>query len=176
MSGEEDQRIGHHRDAEDWLEAEAAGAADAEARFAAMVAVHLPRLGPAHGFADRVMSALPAPLSTGVRSMPRWERAAVFVLLSAGGLGAAAFWSTPVFDLITGAGLVVARGAGLLAVAATWLRTLAHGWAATVSIGRAMALVAGSGPASTIMAANLALALVASIALKHLLSPEERTS
>lgn len=166
-------------DVEGWLDAESAGRADeADVLFAAMFSRRVPRLSPAPGFAGGVLAALQRPLaaSRGL-AVPRWGRAAVFVLLTFGGLAAALLASTPVFELVAGAGIVLSRAVRLAsAVSGAWWGTASHGWSATLALGRAIALVGASGPAIAVVAANLTLALVASIGLKRLLSPEEESS
>jgi hypothetical protein len=161
-----------------WLEAEETGdAAAADAIFASVFAHYVPPLAPAEPIAARV-GALLRP--TRVLRLPQpalrllgsaWAAAVLIVL---GGMAAALFSSTWVFDLVrlvrTAGPRVLAAG---LAAAGLALEFLWNAWLAIDAIARALAVVASSGPATAIIAANLTIALVAALALARLLSPEE---
>jgi hypothetical protein len=175
------------RDLEDWLDAEAEGSAEeADRSFAAMFSRHVSRLQPAPGLADRVIAVcrtIPARARPdasqrpGAVLVPRWSRAAVFVALVLGGLAAALCSSASVFDLVRA---IWVGGPGafrtVAAVSSIGLGAWGHAWSVTISIGRALALVATSAPGTAVIVANLTLALVASIGLKHLLPPDEELS
>ncbi len=153
-----------------WLEAEAAGESDkADAMFASVFALHVPALAPQASVWDRVAAGLEA---AWFRSP--WARAAAVVLVALGGLAAAAFASTWVFDLLGAAG---AFGPRMLRVAMTTsgltFDSLAHAWGAAAAIGRALAVAAATGPAAAAIAANLTIALAASLGLSRLLSLEK---
>lgn len=170
---------GPYQDVEDWLAAEAEGDSDdADRLFAAMFSARVPRLRPAPGVPDRVAAALAWPLPERAnRPMPRWARASTLVLLAFGGAAAAAFWSTWLFDLLHASWAVGPRMARILAaLSGASLAAVSHTWANAAAIGHALELVAASGPGTVLLAANLALALIASFALKRVLSLEEESS
>lgn len=166
------------REVEDWLRAEAEGReADADALFAAVFATGLPRLEPSPGLPDRILAALGRAALPAARPLPRWAQAATLALLALGGLAAAAFWSTWVFDLLH---TLWTYGPRALRIGATLsaglLSVLAKSAWNAASIARALALVLGSGPGAAILAGNLLLAVAASVAMKRILSLEEKSS
>lgn len=168
-----------HDDIDGWLRAESEGRdEDADALFAVVFAGRVPRLRPSPGMAERVITALGAvPPAVTVRPMPRWGRAATLVLLVAGGLTAAAVCSTWLLELLRAGwklGPPLAVEAAALAVGA--LNAFVRACSDAVAVARALALVAASGPATAVLAANLLVAFIASMALKRVLSLEEESS
>ncbi len=160
-----------------WLEAERAGLDDLADESLAGLFRSVPRLRPRPGFADRVLRAgVPARRAAWTWT-PWWMRAGIAFTLLLCGL-AAAF-------------IPVARLSPLIAV--SWARVvplcidasvrilwwLQHGvavWRAVAGVGRAGAVVLTTGPALAVLTANIALAIVLTGALKHLLSSEEEWS
>lgn len=160
-----------------WLRAEAESRdADADRLFSAIFSAHVPSLAAPPSIVDRVMAALAS--QHGLRAafpMPVWARAATVALLALGGLAAAGFWSTWVFDLLHDAWPLGPRaGRVFAALAGSLLQAFATTASRSASIGHALGLVFGSGPGAALLAANLFLALAASAALKHILTLEEK--
>lgn len=154
----------------DWLEAEAAGAQDrADAAFASMFAGHVPSLAPP----TSVWEALAVRRALAARRR-RWLAAAAGLLLTVGGLTAAAFAFTWVFDLAGAAGTAGPRLVAIsLAVGRHVFEFVRHAWLPAVAIGQALAVAAATGPAALVIGLNLSIAFASAVALSRLLSPQE---
>jgi hypothetical protein len=154
----------------DWLEAEAAEDADrADLAFASVFARHVPPLGPATPvWEDRAFrQALAGPHRT-------WLAAAAALLLTVGGLAAAAFWSAWVFDLVGIAGSMGPRVlAGVAAVGRHLFAFIHDAWLPALAVGQALGVAAATGPAAAAIAINLTIAFAAALGLSRLLSPAE---
>lgn len=168
---------GLHTELNAWLRAETTGDdAGAEAAFAALVAA-LPRLGPAPGFAERVVWAA-VPRAAGER--PAW-----LVWLARGSLAA----SLALAALATGLLPAVARlwpglpslgeiakaVAGGLSWIGRWFETGLEVWAFLGGIGEAMSVALGAPEAQAALGGSAVLAAIAFYTLHHLLTFERST-
>jgi hypothetical protein len=168
----------------EWLEAEAGDAWDeADAAFAAVAAVSLPRSEAPTGLSARIMAAIPR------TKQNRWARVAAGLLASwwvRGAVGAAMLvlgialatitpgqvWMFGAFCL---AALAAAGQAVTTAVSAALSSGLAA-WSVAASLGQATAAIVATRTTSLLMVANLALAAGALAGLTHLLAPGEERS
>ena len=169
----------HNRAVAEWLAAEAEGRPDeADRLFASVFLSGVPRLAPAPGLGDRVLARVGSPTAApGALPLPAWARVAALVAIVLGGLAAAAVSSVPAMDLARTSWVVGVKavGTGWL-LAGALLRMLVHGWSDLVGFARPLTLVVASGPGSAVLLANLALAALASVALKRMLPLEEEPS
>jgi hypothetical protein len=168
--------MGHdpERDVGSWLQAEAEGRDDAEARLRVVFARQVRRLTPPDVLAARIMRDIAAQRSPAVRpaAAPGWLAAAALGLLVLGGLAAAAFWSAWVPGL-AGALAGLSRAVPLLMVlGGLMVDALGHGWTVFLSIAKALALVVTTGPGFAAIVLNLTIALGASLALGRLVATQ----
>jgi hypothetical protein len=171
-------------DLSEWLEAEARDAwDDADASFAAVAALSLPRSEVPTGLSARVMAAIPRTVGY------RWARALAGLLASfwvkgtVGAamvvLGAALATITPgqlwTFGTFFVASLAAAGHGVVVSVSAAFSSGVAA-WSVAASLGQAAAVLTTTKTTSLVMVANLALAAGAFAGLTRLLTPGEEDS
>jgi hypothetical protein len=164
-----------------WVAAEQADAWDeADARFAAMASVHLPRLLEPAGLAARVMAALPRTSNVlGFRVVLDaagwwWVRATVAAAVTVLGAALAGVSLGQFLAFSTRSVEALARlAAGLFTSGSAVLGVVAAAWGVLIDLGRAAMVLVTSGPAPALIGANVLLACLAFAGLSRLLSPQE---
>lgn len=166
-----------HTELNAWLKAEATGnAAGAEAAFAAVVAA-LPRLGPAPGFAERVVwAAVPGAATARPAWLDRLARgslaaALVLAAMVTGLLPAIARFRPDVPSL----GEIAKAVAGGLSWIGRWSETGLEVWGVLGGIGEAMSVALGAPEARAALGASAVLGAIGFYTLHHLLTFERST-
>jgi hypothetical protein len=163
-----------------WLDAEKAGAPEeADRLFTTLAAVHLSRLYPSAGLADRVLAALPAGSLASRRPVfdpasSWWVRLTALAAVGLLGLGLALVSPGHVFAVAVGTVSVTAR---LLDGIVASLGVAVGLWTASLDLlavlGEAAGHVATTGVMPLLIVANLAVASAAFVGLRRLLPPRE---
>jgi hypothetical protein len=166
-------------DLSEWLEVEANDAwDDADASFAAVAAVWLPRSEVPAGLSARIMAAIPRTAGN------RWAQVLAGLLASwwvRGTVGAAMvvlgaalatitpgqLWTFGTFSVTT----MAAVGHGVMTSVSAALSSGVAAWSVAASLGQAAAVITATKTTSLVMVANLALAAGAFAGLTRLLTP-----